>query len=70
MPHFYEIQIAGHMDAHWTDWFDGMSIMLEEDGNTLLSGPVPDRPPCTGSYAGCVILVFHSFRFGCAINKI
>jgi hypothetical protein len=48
MTHFYEIQIAGHLDAHWADWFDGMSIMLEEDGNTLLSGPVPDQPALYG----------------------
>ena len=48
MTHFYEIRIAGHLDAHWADWFDGMSIMLEEDGNTLLSGPVPDQPALYG----------------------
>ena len=48
MTHFYEIRIAGHLDAHWADWFDGMSITLEENGNTLLSGPVPDQPALYG----------------------
>ena len=48
MAHFYEIRIAGHLDAHWADWFDGMSITLEEDGTTLLSGPVPDQPALFG----------------------
>ena len=48
MTHFYEIRIAGHLDAHWADWFDGMSITLEEDGTTLLSGPVPDQPALYG----------------------
>jgi hypothetical protein len=48
MTHFYEIRIAGHLDAHWADWFDGMSITLEEDGTTLLSGPVPDQPALHG----------------------
>ena len=48
MTHFYEIRIVGHLDAHWTDWFDGMSITLEEDGTTLLSGPVPDQPALYG----------------------
>ncbi len=48
MTHFYKIRIAGHLDAHWTDWFDGMSITLEEDGTTLLSGPVPDQPALYG----------------------
>ena len=48
MAHFYEIRIAGHLDALWADWFDGMSITLEEDGTTLLSGPVPDQPALYG----------------------
>ena len=48
MTHFYEIRIAGHLDAHWADWFDGMSITLEEDGITLLSGPVSDQPALYG----------------------
>ena len=48
MTHFYEIRIAEHLDAHWADWFDGMSITLEEDGTTLLSGPVPDQPALYG----------------------
>lgn len=48
MTHFYEIRIAGHLDAHWTDWFDDMSITLEEDGTTLLSGSVPDQPALYG----------------------
>jgi hypothetical protein len=48
MTHFYENRIAGHLDAHWADWFDGMSITLEEDGATLLSEPVPDQPALYG----------------------
>jgi hypothetical protein len=48
MTHFYEIRIAGHLDAHWADWFDGMSITLDSDGTTLLSGPVPDSPALYG----------------------
>ena len=38
MTHFYEIRIAGHLDAHWADWFDGMSTTLEEEhGNIILA---------------------------------
>jgi len=48
MTQLYEIRIAGHLDVHWADWFDGMSITLEEDGTTLLSGPVPDQPALYG----------------------
>ena len=46
--HFYEIRIEGRLDAQWQDWFDGMSITLEADGTTLLSGPVPDQPALYG----------------------
>ena len=48
MTQFYEIQIQGHFDSQWTDWFDGMSIILQEDGTTLLSGAVPDQPALYG----------------------
>jgi len=48
MADFYEIRIRGHLDAQWQDWFDGMSITLEADGTTLLSGPVLDQPALYG----------------------
>lgn len=48
MTHFYEIRLEGHLDDRRQDWFDGISITLEEDGTTLLSGPVPDQPALYG----------------------
>lgn len=39
----YQIRIKGHLDRHWTEWFDGLTITLEEDGNTLLTGTVLDQ---------------------------
>jgi hypothetical protein len=39
----YEIRLKGHLEAHWVDWFDGLAITLEEDGDTLLTGPVVDQ---------------------------
>jgi hypothetical protein len=48
MTQFYEIRIEGHLDGQWADWFDNMSITLEEDGTTLLSGPVPDQAALYG----------------------
>jgi hypothetical protein len=44
----YEIRIKGHLDAQWTDWFDGLTITLEEDGDTLLTGPVTDQAALHG----------------------
>lgn len=48
MTHFYEIRIEARLDAQWQDWFDGMSVGLEADETTLLSGPVPDQPALYG----------------------
>lgn len=38
----YHIKVKGHLDCHWSDWFENLMITLEEDGTTLLSGPVVD----------------------------
>ena len=38
----YEIKLKGHLDKSWSYWFEGLTIKLEEDGNTLLIGPVID----------------------------
>ena len=48
MTHFYEIRIEGRLDARWQDWFDGMTVTMDSDGTTLLSGPVPDQPALYG----------------------
>ena len=48
MTHFYEIRIKGRLDPQWQDWFDGMSVTLQADGTTLLSGSVPDQPALHG----------------------
>ena len=45
---FYEIRIKGHLDAQWKTWFDGLIITLEENGDTLLSGPVADQAALHG----------------------
>lgn len=48
MTQFYEIRIDGYLDAQWQDWFDGLTVTREEDGTTLLSGPVPDQSALYG----------------------
>jgi hypothetical protein len=45
---FYEIRLKGHLDARWVKWFDGLAITLDENGNTLLSGPVADQAALHG----------------------
>jgi hypothetical protein len=45
---FYEICLQGHLESDWTTWFDGLTITLQENGNTLLSGPVADQSALHG----------------------
>jgi hypothetical protein len=47
-PVVYQIRIKGHLGSQWTDWFDGLTITLEDDGNTLLSGAVTDQAALHG----------------------
>ncbi len=44
----YHIRLAGHLDPHWADWFDGLHVSLQPDGTTLLSGPVIDQAALHG----------------------
>lgn len=44
----YEIRLKGHLDDHWTDWFDGWTLTREANGETLLSGPVIDQAALHG----------------------
>jgi hypothetical protein len=47
-PVIYQIRIKGHLGCGWTDWFGGLTITLEEDGDTLLTGPVVDQAALHG----------------------
>ncbi len=44
----YEIRIKGHLGHQWSDWFEGLTITLDEDGNTILTGPVVDQAALHG----------------------
>jgi hypothetical protein len=44
----YEIRIQGHLDDRWAGWFDGLTITLEDNGETLLTGPVIDQAALHG----------------------
>ncbi len=47
-PMLYEIRIKGHLGRPWTDWFGGLTITLEDNGDTLLTGPVVDQAALHG----------------------
>ena len=44
----YEIRIEGHLHEQWADWFGGLTVTIEENGNTLLAGPVIDQAALYG----------------------
>jgi hypothetical protein len=47
-PTAYQIRIKGHLGRQWTDWFGGLAITLEDNGDTLLTGPVVDQAALHG----------------------
>ena len=47
-PMVYRITIKGHLGRQWTDWFEGITITLTDNGETLLTGPVVDQAALFG----------------------
>ena len=47
-PMVYQIRIKGHLGPQWRDWFGDLAITLEENGDTLLTGPVVDQAALYG----------------------
>ena len=44
----YEIRIEEHLTDQWSDWFDGLTIRYDINGETTLSGPLPDQAALFG----------------------
>jgi hypothetical protein len=47
-PMVYQIRIKGHLGRQWTDWFGGLTVTQEDNGDTLLTGPVVDQAALHG----------------------
>lgn len=47
-PMIYQIKLKGHLGSQWVHWFERLTITLEEDGNTLLTGVVVDQAALHG----------------------
>lgn len=47
-PRVYQIRIEGHLGPEWTDWFDGLTLTPEDNGEMLLTGPVVDQAALHG----------------------
>jgi hypothetical protein len=42
-PIVYQIRIKGHLGCQWTEWFEGLTVTLQDNGDTCLTGPVVDQ---------------------------
>jgi hypothetical protein len=47
-PMVYQIRIKSHLDSDWSNWFEGLTITREDNGDTLLTGPVVDQAALYG----------------------
>ena len=47
----YAIRIEGHLDSRWSDWFDGMTITPQPQGDTIIEGPMVDQSSLQGLLA-------------------
>ncbi len=48
MPIQYVITLRGHLDEHWSAWFDGLTITNTDTGETILAGLIPDQAALHG----------------------
>lgn len=44
----YEIRLAARLDPRWSAWFDGLTVVNDDDGTTLIRGPVADQAALFG----------------------
>jgi hypothetical protein len=47
-PMIYQIRIKGHLGNQWAEWFEGLTITLEDNGNTIITGMVVDQAALHG----------------------
>jgi hypothetical protein len=50
-PARYELRLDGHLDDHWTAWFNDLTMTHQNDGTTTLRGLVPDQAALHGLLA-------------------
>jgi hypothetical protein len=44
----YALTLRGHLGTQWAEWFDGASITLQDNGDTVLTCPVTDQAALHG----------------------
>ena len=44
----YEFRVQGRLDQRWSSWFNGLTISYEDEGITVLRGPLVDQAALHG----------------------
>ena len=44
----YRFLVRGHLNDRWSDWLGGLAVEPQEDGTTVLVGPVVDQAALHG----------------------
>ncbi|NCF67842.1 MAG: hypothetical protein GWP61_17900 [Chloroflexi bacterium] len=39
----YQIKIKGELDPVWMEWFEGLTLIHNCEGDTILTGPIVDH---------------------------
>lgn len=47
-PPVYQIRLKGHLSSEWAEWFEGLTISQQPNGDTLLTGPLVDQAALYG----------------------
>jgi hypothetical protein len=46
----YEIRVTGHLAARWSAFFEGMTLTQQDDGTTVIAGPIADQSALHGLF--------------------
>ena len=72
IPGVYEIRVEGHLGDRWSDWFDGLAIHNDPNGETRLTGPLLDQAALYGVLAkihNLNLVLVSVVRLSCSENK-
>ncbi len=47
----YVIKVLGCLGDDWAEWFGGLEVTTDEQGYTVLTGPIPDQAALYGLLA-------------------
>ena len=48
MTDTYELRVKGHLDDRWSEWLGDLAVQRQQDGTTVLAGPIVDQAALHG----------------------